>query len=108
MGEFLLLFLLYIYIICISIYRYLYMFTCMCIHVGIYLSMCVLLLIDLGECSFITPCLQILICGIGEFDVPFFPSFLFSWYIHCCTMLHILKKKILHSLFFMFLVVVNG
>lgn len=75
------------------------MFTCMCIHVGIYLSMCVLLLIDLGECSFITPCLQILICEIGEFDVPFFPSFLFSWYIHCYTMLHILKKK---SSFFIF------
>lgn len=69
------------------------MFTCMCIHVGIYLYMCVLLLINLGECSFITPCSHILICGIGEFDVPLFPVFpLFVAY----TLLHYVaysKKK---------------
>lgn len=55
--------------------------------------MCIFLHIDLGKCSFVALCSQILLCGLGEFEVFIFRSLPFSWRIHFSAILHILKRK---------------
>lgn len=73
----------------------------LCLHI------CTILLIGLGDCSFITMCLQILIRVVGEFEVFLF--FFLSYFLSASFVAPFAysEKKIV-LLFFMLLVMVGG